>query len=271
MIPGLLRKTFVETWTQTLGFGAALAAITALLTQLLPQLQQGLNEFLSAMPFVREIFQALLGSTLGDQINPQALQAIVWVHPTVLAVLWAHAIVVGTRFPAGEIDRGTIDVLLSWPASRRKIFLCDAAVSWASGVWLMVMALAGHLLAVDDAPQSGAPSLPRLVVVLLNLYCVYLAVSGLAYLASAVSNRRGRAVGAVFSVVVASFLVSFLAQFWPPAEQLAPVCLLSYYQPAEILASGHGPLGDMALLAGTGLLSLTAACEIFARRNICTL
>lgn len=270
MILGLVRKTLRETWIQTLLFGLALMAIEVLLTLVLPQLQQGLNEILATLPFIRTFIQALLGGDFGENITAQTLQAVAWVHPIVLAVVWAHEIIFCTRLPAGEIDRGTIDVLLSWPASRRRIFVCEAAVWLASGLWLMVLAGVGHALAALAVPADSQPPTWRILIVLVNLYCMYLAVGGLAWFVSAISDSRGRAMAIVFAVVVASFLLNFLAQFWQPASRLAPLGVLSYYQPAQILASGHWPLGNMAVLLAVGAISWLAALETFARRNICT-
>jgi ABC-type transport system involved in multi-copper enzyme maturation permease subunit len=270
VISGLLQKTLRETWKQTLLFGLALLIVEALLTAVLPTLQKGLNEFLVTLPFIRTFLQALLGSDLGGNITAQMLQAIVWIHPVVLAIVWAQEIVFCTRVPAGEIDRGTIDVLLSWPASRRRIFLCEAAVWLASGVLLVTMGFAGHCLAALSVRAEGEPPASRVLLVLFNLYCVYIAVGGLAYFLSAMSDRRGRAMAAVFAVVLASFLLSFVALIWPPAERLAPLGILSYYQPAQILAIGRAPWGNMAWLVAAGAILWLAACETFARRNICT-
>ena len=74
----------------------------------------------------------------------------------------------------------------------------------------------------------------------------------------------------VFAVVFASFLLNFLAQLWEPAHRLAPLSLLSYYKPAQILGSGNWPLGNMAILLAVGAISWIAALETFARRSICT-
>jgi ABC-type transport system involved in multi-copper enzyme maturation permease subunit len=270
VILGLLRKTLRETWKQTLMFGMALLIVEALLTAVLPTLQNGLNEFLGSLPFIRTFLQALLGSDLGGHVTAQMLQAIVWVHPVVLAIVWAQEIVFCTRVPAGEIDRGTIDVLLSWPASRRRVFLCEAALWLASGVFVLTMGCAGHCLAAFTARAEAQPPTSRVLLVLVNLYLVYISVGGLAYFISAMSDHRGRAMAGVFAVVLASFLLSFVAQIWRPAERLAPLGILSYYKPAQILATGSGPWGDMALLVAVGAFFWLAACETFARRNICT-
>jgi len=270
MIRGLLYKTLRETWLQILLFGSALFVVLALITRVVPQLEQGLNQFLVALPFIRNMISALLGGDFGSRIDVQTLRSIVWVHPTVLTVVWAQVIVFCTRLPAGEIDRGTIDILMSWPASRRKLFLCDSLVWLLSGVFLLACGVLGYALTAEPGVRTPMPSNWRIFIVVVNLYCVYFAVGGGAYLASAISDRRGRAMGVIFTLLLGSFLLNFLAQFWPPARGLEPLGVLSYYQPAPILETGEWPWRNMAVLIAAGAIAWAAACEVFARRSICT-
>ena len=74
----------------------------------------------------------------------------------------------------------------------------------------------------------------------------------------------------VFGLVLGSFLLSFLAQVWEPAKQLAFLSVLNYYQPAEIVRSGQFPLGDVLVLLGCGLVTWVIGGEVVARRSICT-
>jgi ABC-type transport system involved in multi-copper enzyme maturation permease subunit len=271
MIRGLLRKTLLETWVQLLLFGLALFAVGGLLTMMLPQLEEGLNQVLVTLPFVRRFIQALLGDDLGRNITPQTLQAIIWVHPTVLALIWAQEIVFCTRVPAGEIDRGTIDILLSWPISRRKLF-CSEAILWlGGGIGLCALLLAGHFIGRQLVSSSMPYFWRSELIVLGNLYSMYVAVGGVAFFVSSLSDRRGRAMAMVFGLVLASFLLNFLAQFWQQAEILAPLGVLNYYRPAQILATGDVPLADIAFLWAVGASAWLAAQETFARRSISTL
>jgi ABC-2 type transport system permease protein len=270
MMVGLWRKTLAETWVQLLLFGLALCIVAALLTMLLPQLEEGLNQVFAMLPFVRRFVQALLGEDLGERINPQTLQAIIWVHPTVLALLWAQEIVFCTRVPAGEIDRGTIDILLSWPVSRRKLFCAESAIWLAAGLWLCLMMLVGHAIARQFVTSTTTHSWRTVFLVLLNLYSMYVAVGAVALLVSAMSDRRGRAMATVFGLTLASFLLNFLAQFWPAAEILAPLSVLNYYRPAQILANANVPAQDILVLWGVAGVTWAASLEIFARRSICT-
>ena len=119
-------------------------------------------------------------------------------------------------------------------------------------------------------PVENRPVWTLIALILFNMFCLYIAVGGVAFLISSFSERRGRAVFVVFAIVVASFLINFLAQFWGPAEPFAFLSVVEYYQPAKILKSGTLPFGDIAVLLGIGAIAWIAGGEVVARRSICT-
>ncbi len=244
--------------------------VLALLTYVLPQVQESFGDIFSQMPFVKTLMTALLGTDIGDEITAQTMQAFLWVHPVVLAIVWSHEIVFCTRMPAGEIDRGTIDVLLGLPVSRRSVYWCESAVWLVSGGMILVMGLIGHRITAPAMPAEIRPELPRVILVMVNLFCVYASVGGIAFLVSALSDRRGRAMAIVFGIVLASFLLNFVAQFWEPAKQVAFLSVMNYYQPANILRSGQLPTSDVAVLLVTGAVTWLLGGEVLARRSICT-
>ena len=267
---GLLTKTLYEVWLTTLLFGLGLFVVKMLLTFILPQIHAALGEVLNRLPLARTFLTVLLGTAVGHEITARTMQAFLWVHPVVLALVWAHEITLCTRMPAGEIDRGTIDVLLSLPVSRRAVYYCESVVWLVSGALVLCLGLLGHLVAAPRMPAELRPELSRVLVVMANLYCVYLAVGGIAFLVSSVSDRRGRAVAVVFGILLASFLLNFIANFWPPARHVAFLGVLEYYQPAQILQHGDLPVHDVSVLLLVGGLAWLLGGELLARRSIST-
>jgi ABC-type transport system involved in multi-copper enzyme maturation permease subunit len=263
-------KALREVWAGTLLIGIGLLLFQVFLNVILPQIQNEIGRIWLQMPFVRTLLSALLGTDFGDEITAQITQAIVWVHPAVLALLWAHAIVLATRFPAGEVDRGTVDVLLGLPVSRRQIYLAETAVLLGTGVAVMLMALLGYFIGSRSSAPEHRSEFGAILRVASNLYCVFIAVGGVSFLVSACSDRRGRAIATNFGIVVASFLLTFLAGFWEPARHLAFLSVLDYYQPAEIIRSGAWPAKDIAVLAGFGVTTWAVGGVIAARRSLCT-
>jgi len=258
-----------ETWVTTLVFGLGLMAIEALLAYVLATFQNEVSGFFLNVAFVRRLLETLVGVELGDRSGEHLFLVLPWVHPVVLLVVWAHEITFCARLPAGEIDRGTVDLLLGLPVSRTRLYLCESLAWTFSGVVLLLLAMLGNRLGTLASPDGAFPDSLRRLAVLINLYGLYLAIGGFAFLKSSLSDRRGRAVGAVFVFVVASFLLNFVAQ-WKPAESVRFLGVLNYYRPFVILRGGGWPLGDIAILFVTGVVAWGAGAIVFRRRDICT-
>ena len=270
MIRGLLEKTVREVWLGTILFGFALCAAMGMLTFVLPKAQEGMGEMFAKMPFMKNLIGALVGTEISGEITARLMQSILWVHPVVLALLWAHDITFCTRIPAAEIDRGTIDLLLGLPVSRRGVYGAETIVWILSGAFILLVGACGHWLTVPAIPVELRPP-PRIALyVLVNLFAVYLAVGGLAFLISSLSDRRGIAIGTIFGLVLTSFLLNFLAPFWPLAKQASVTSVMHYYQPAEILRSETFPWWNVTVLCSCATISWLAGGIVFLRRDVCT-
>ncbi|MCA9035650.1 MAG: ABC transporter permease subunit [Planctomycetaceae bacterium] len=296
---GLLTKIYMEVRWPVLWFSLGLCFIMGLLTALLPKVLGDIQQIFERMPFIKPLLTALLGVDPGEQVKATMSQAFLWVHPTVLTLLWAHEVMYCTRLPAGEIDRGTIDFLLGLPVSRWKLFIAETIGWLTSGVVILGLGYAGHLLASMFLQPGMRPPAVVTLFVMCNLLAVYLAVGGFAFLISSVSDRRGRAIGVVFAVLLFTFLINFVAQFWDPlksistndssvanvvagagensdaatadsASGIAMLSVMDYYRPAIIIQSGAFPWSDVAVLLFFAAFSWTIAGVCLSRRSICT-
>lgn len=267
---GLFEKIVRESWPVVVICCVALGVFVALLTAVLPQLQEGLNDFLLQMPFIRTMVSAVMGIDISDGLTPTMLLAFAWSHPVVLAIVWGCEIVLCTRAPAGEIDRGTIDVLLGWPVSRRSIYVSETLAWLASGVLMLMCGFAGYFISAQWIAVEHRPETGRIVLAVVNLYCLYIAVGGCAFAVSSLSDRRGKAMAVVVGFVVCSFLLNFLGQLWTPAGHVVFLSVLHYYQPAQVLLRGSAPVGDLAVLVVFGGTMWALGGEIWVRRNVCT-
>lgn len=267
---GLLIRAFRESWPTTLLLGLVLMGVEAALAFVLPKFGAQMSKEWLQLDFARGIMQAMLGTEVADRLGPQMFQSIAWVHPVVLSLTWAHALLGGTRVPAGEVDRGTADVLMSLPVSRWEIFVSETMAWLASGVAILAAALGGNLIGAQGLPPDQQPQVGRLLIVLANLFCLYVAVGGLAWLVSSFSDRRGRAITLVFLILLALFLLNYLAEFWRPLQRIVFLSPLHYHRPINVLTQGSWPWRDMAVLVGVGAAMWGAGGVVFARRDLCT-
>jgi len=267
---GLLLKSWRETWPPTVLFGGALFVIQAILAFALPKLQSQLSAQLASTPFLRNLIGAMIGTDVGGGLGPEMFAAIAWVHPVVLALVWAHAIVLCTRVPAGEVDRGTIDVLLALPVSRWQVFVTESLVWVGAAFSIIVAALLGNAVVARLGGNALDIAVTRLLPVAANLLAIATSVGAFAWLASCLSDRRGRALAVALLAVLASFLLNYLAPFWEPANRIAWLSVLRYHQPVRVLQSGQWPFADLGVLLGAAALMWVVAGTVFARRDLTT-
>jgi len=267
---GVMTKTWREIRWITLFFGLGLAVLELLLTYIIPTAFGAVPAEWFQVSFFQDFLKGLLGTQIGDVVGPRALTSLPWVHPVALALLWAHEIAICTQLPAGETDRGTIDVLLGLPVSRTRAYLSVTVVWLAAGLFVVAMGFAGNMIGSSLAPPDFRSPIDRVLIVVANLLCLYVAVGGFACMVSTLSNHRGRAIGLVFAVVLASFFLSVLAPMWEPARSISFLSVLNYYRPMTVLAGSSPPAADMLVLVTTGAVFWAVGAGVFARRNICT-
>lgn len=230
-----------------------------------------MTERMAQFEYFQNIIKAMLGVDTPGQLGMETFAAIPWAHPVVLALIWAHAVIGATRVPAGEVDRGTIDLLLGLPVSRFQLFVSETVAWLISALLLLAACAAGHMLGRAQLPPGARVPISRLLEVLPHLFTLYLAVGAMAWLISSLSDRRGKAMSIAFLLVLASFLLNYLAQFWEPAKNVVFLSVLDYYRPYLVLRDGTMQWRDMAVLTTTGAILWTAAAVVFNRRDLHTL
>jgi len=267
---GLLNRIRMEMQWSAFWFSLGLFTAMGLLTALLPKVLGNIHEMFERLPLIKPLITALLGVDPGDNFSAQLSQAFLWTHPTVLTLTWAWELMYCSRLPAGEIDRGTADFLMCLPASRTTLFTAETLGWLISGSLLLAAGYAGHLLATSFVHPEMRLTTRSTLLVLSNLAALYLAVGGLAFLLSSLSDRRGRAIGAVFAILLASFLLNFLAQFQDWAKQISWLSMMEYYRPAIVIQANEFPWNDICVLLGLAAATWIAALAVFCRRSICT-
>lgn len=267
---GLIQRALRESRGTTLAFAAGLFLFELLLGIILPTFQKELSDKLMQVEFLQKIIAALLGAEVGSFAPSTALAMLGWIHPFVLALVWAFAIVVCTRFPAGALETGTLDVWLSLPISRTGLLMGEGMAFLRNGAVLVVAGLLGNLVGSRVAGLAATASAGSLVLVTCNLYALAIAVGGLATFFSCLFDRRGRAMGAAFAILLASFFQSSMASFNELVKRFGDLSLLTYYRPYFVLQGTRQPWGDIAVLVAVGAVFFLAGAFVLSRRDLAT-
>lgn len=226
-----------------------------------------------------KIVETLMGGECIQIDRPADMISIAYVHPLTQTILCIWAVGRAAGAIAGEIDKGTMELLLAQPIRRGQILLAHLTVDaltipvlclamWG-GTWVGTWWV-GFLNAADQAnrvdPWEFFPGL-------LNVAALLFAVSGLTMVLSSLGRSRNRVLGLAILLVLIQFLLNVISQLWPPVEWVRPLTVFYYYQPQRIIldddwASQWANWQRLLILTATGAGGYLAAWQIFRRRDV---
>ncbi len=203
----------------------------------------------------------------GDIFTLSGSIALGAIHPISLVLNSIFAVGFSTAAIAGERQRGTLEVLLARPISRRMTYITLLAATLS---FVGVAILATTLGAIVGSAIGGVLdelAVDKLPLVWLNGFLLFGAIAAIGLAASASFDRLSPALGITVGVVVVMYFLEVLGTFWPDARGLQPYSLFHYFQPKVIL-EGALSATDLALPAIVALAAIAWALFEFPRRDL---
>lgn len=199
-----------------------------------------------------------------------AIEMAFWNHPFILLMFSAWAIARGSGAVAGELERGTMDLVMSRPVSRSS-FLGSQVIVGVFGLVLMVGAMIfGNFMGSRYNTLESPPSLWSLCKPGLNLLAFGWAIYGYTLVLSAGDIVRWRP-NLLASVATLSMFVALVIASIPSLEDwkwLEKTSIFKAYNPVEVITKGETLAFNAGLLGGIGLLGIAASYLIFLRRDL---
>ena len=194
--------------------------------------------------FVRgpsKVSQAALGWGEMSFDRPTDFLAIGLLHPVILVMCLVWGVGRAAGAVAGELDRGTMELLMSQPVPRNRLVLAhlivDAVVlpviclsffaGTQFGIWAVGDFVPDYTLLEDLKKQSP---FAKALVEQAALDQAPLEVSGRGELAGLVNTLS--------LVFVVMFIANTIGQLWEPAGFVRPFTFFFYYQPQRIMIDG---------------------------------
>jgi ABC-2 type transport system permease protein len=203
----------------------------------------------------------------GDIFSLSGSVAIGFIHPITVGLNLVFAAGFTAAAIAGERQRGTLEVLLSRPISRRGVY-ATLAVAGALFVGLGILgSVVGSLVGAGLTGRTAELGVGQLPLLWLNGSLLYWAIGAIALLASASFDRLSQALGLTLAIVFVSYFLDVLGSLWPDARGLEPYSLFHYFDPKAILA-GFPDASDFLVLGGVTVAAILAALVVFPRRDL---
>ncbi len=220
-------------------------------------------KFLEVMP---SFIKTALGGDVLQSGNVPGLILIGYQHPFVLFLYLLFAVGVPTTLLTGEVQKGTMELILSRPATKTQVYVCACMLTLA-GMFALVLVMFLGTVTATHLYDFGQPiPLDLFFRIAVNGGLVAGASGSLALLAAGALSARNRAVGATVAFLVLDYFAWIVAQWWPRLSFLKPVTLF-YYSSSSKLAYGW-PLGDMGVLLLLILAALIIGGVVWQRRDL---
>ena len=260
----LFLRTWQAQWLKLLVVALALAVWGSLMPVIF-------KAFRSQISFIIDsglIPKQLLSFGGGDMLSLAGVVAIGFIHPLAVAMVLVFALGFTVNAVAGERQRGTLEVLLARPISRRRIYGTllrgERPVHrrrgrrpgrWASS---SASALSGEL---------GGLAADRLALMWLNAVLVFVAIGAVSLLASVSFDRLSPALTTSLAIILMSYFLEILGSLWADAKGLQPWSLFHYLDPRGALG-GTMSAADWTVPTAIIVVAVAAALVIFPRRDL---
>jgi beta-exotoxin I transport system permease protein len=267
----MLRNAFAKTLRdarRAIGWWSlGLIATAALMIAVYPSVRDNpdLNKMVENYP---DAFKAFLG--LGENVDYTS--AVGYLNSELFAfmvplLLLIAAIGAGARATAGEEERGTLDLLLANPISRRRLVLEKLAALAAEIAILASVLWLALLVGIEAIGMNISPA--RLAAATLAAALLAFAFGAIALFLGAALGRRGAAIGIAAAGAVAAYLISSLAELVDFLKPLRGASPFYHYTANDALRAGLAVehIGFLLLL---GVAAVVAALIAFQRRDLAT-
>ncbi len=203
----------------------------------------------------------------GDVFSLSGSIALGSIHPIALVLNSIFAVGFSVSAIAGERQRGTLEVLLARPLSRRTAYTTLLVAGFLFVAAAISATVVGSFVGSAIAGVTDELDVGRLPLLWLNGVLLFGAITAIGLAASVSFDRLSPALGVTIAIVVVMYFLDVLGQFWADAKFLQPYSLFYYYDPKDLL-DGAARIGDFVVLAVVTAIAIAWALVEFPRRDL---
>jgi len=202
-------------------------------------------------------FSSLEGFIAGEHFS------IIW--PIILIILtlsYASAAI------AGEIDKGTIELLLAQPISRLKIFL---AKYFAGLVIITAFILLSNFSVIPFALLHNVDfQLQSYWTVSIIGFLFAFAIYGICIMLSSLFSARGKPMAMTGGILIIMYALNVFSALQESVENLKYASFFHYYDYSAAMLNNQLDILNVGVFLTVGIITSVAAAVIFIKRDIAT-
>lgn len=228
---------------------------------------ESVKAFLQYIDMLPSFIKAFMGGQALKVGNIAGLIAIGYNDPLVLTLYMLYAVGVPTALLAGEIQKGTMELILSRQTTKMHVYICAGLITVAGMYALVVVMFMGTVAGTNLYKFDQAVPLYSFFKMGVVGGMLASAVGGIALLAAACFHR-GTAVSLTVAYLAVNYFVSIIADWWPRMKWMSPATIFHYVHGPEIFNGSEWPVGDLCVLISLLVVSVLLGGIIWSRRDL---
>jgi len=217
-------------------------------------------------------WQRLSGVPFTEVATHAGRVALAFVDPVVVLAATVWGITRGSDAVSGQLERGTMEMVLAAPVRRVAVFVTQALATNAAAALLCTVLWGAVWAAITLGPWAGKVDPLRFLPAAANVFGLMVCMAGISAGVSAADSYRWRTVGILCGFYVFSILAKLVGRLSSPLWWVGYFSFLNAYEPQRLVGDAAESWRLLAVydtvLIGAGVIAYAIGAVLFARRDL---
>jgi ABC-2 type transport system permease protein len=213
-------------------------------------------------------FHSLVNMPIAKLATDTGRISLAYVDPVVIFAVLSWSLARGSDCVAGEIGRGTMEMLLAQPVSRLAVLGVQATVTTAGAALLAVAGWLGTAQGLAVCKLSDEVAAADFIPAAINLFALTFFLAAASSLVSACDSYRWRAIGVMGGFYIIELVIKVVGRLAPKFDWLMYGTFLGAFEPQVMVVSPER-VWSMSLRYDGVLIGLALACYLLAAIVFC--
>lgn len=262
----IFRQTLKDSKISIIIFALASALYSFMVVSLFPTVNKfsGITEYWESLPEGMKAFFNIQG------VGFDTLEGFLTIEFVFMWILISAAFVISfaNKSVAKETEDGTMELLLSYPVSRKKLIISRSLVA-IIGITILILAT---ILAIIITAHSKSIAIHDFRIIKFGFvgFFLCLAIYSYSLLSSCVFNERSKTIFASVGLTVVFYILDIFAKLSEKIKDFHFLSIFKYYDPQSALSKGDIYWGGIGILLLFSLICFVISLIVFERKDIKT-
>ena len=212
------------------------------------------------------VYRAILGQLGLADISTWSGYYFMYIFVWMEMILLYITIFVPVRLISTEVDKNTLDVMLSYPIPRWSYLFEKFSVYLSYNFLYPILILITTYLSTVALNEEMDYAI--LTYSLIGVWFLFFALGALSLLCGTIFLESNKALSAAGVLILGQFILVRIGDLVESLNIFKKLSLFNYLNTGTIIELGKLPLDELFIVAGVGILALLGALYIFQKREL---